>query len=150
MSQNLPKQSLQDFLSLRHPNHFVLVSANKRNIIITYWFLTAPVQAIQDFFWYFFCWLPPRCPAFPYESLQTHCWTYLASLRALQCSFSFWLLDWFPLHASIIVLQKGNYFMSSALSWKSCMYPSGSLCPDEEWRLYVFSMFLVSLLLLSL
>ena len=55
MSQNLPKQSLQDFLSLHHPNHFVLVGANNKNVIITYWFLTAPVQANQDFFWYTDC-----------------------------------------------------------------------------------------------
>ena len=36
MSQNLPKRSLWDFLYLRHPNHFVLASANSRNVIITY------------------------------------------------------------------------------------------------------------------
>ena len=34
MSQNLPKRSLRDFLSLRHPNHFVLADANNRNVII--------------------------------------------------------------------------------------------------------------------
>ena len=34
MSQNLPKGSLRDFLSLRHPNHFVLAGANDRNVII--------------------------------------------------------------------------------------------------------------------
>ena len=34
MSQNLPKLSLRDFLSLRHPNHFVLAGANNRNVII--------------------------------------------------------------------------------------------------------------------
>ena len=28
MSQNLPKRSLRDFLSLRHPNHFVLAGAD--------------------------------------------------------------------------------------------------------------------------
>ena len=49
MSQNLPEQSLWDFLSLRHPNHFVLASANNRNVIITYRFLAAPVQGIQIF-----------------------------------------------------------------------------------------------------
>ena len=107
-------------------------------------------NAVSHFCCQKFCWLPPRCPAFPCGSLQTHCWTYLVSLRALHCSFSFWLLDWFPLRASIMVLQKGNYFMSFALSWESCMYPSGSPCPDEEWSLYVFSIFLVSLLLLCL
>ena len=46
MSQNLPKRSLRDFLSLRHPNHFVLAGANKRNVIITYRFLAAPVHAL--------------------------------------------------------------------------------------------------------
>ena len=45
MSQNLPKGSLRDFLSLRHPNHFVLAGANDRNvIIITYRFLAAPAM----------------------------------------------------------------------------------------------------------
>ena len=44
MSQNLPERSLRDFLSLRHPNHFVLAGANNRNVIITYQFLVAPVQ----------------------------------------------------------------------------------------------------------
>ena len=51
MSQNLPERSLQDFLSLRHPNHFVLVGANNRNVIITYRFPAAPVQANRDFFY---------------------------------------------------------------------------------------------------
>ena len=50
MSQNLPKRSLRDFLSLRHPNHFALASANNRNIIITYRFLAAPFQANRFFF----------------------------------------------------------------------------------------------------
>ena len=50
INTNLPKRSLQDFLSLRHPNHFVLAGANNRNVIITYRFLAAPVQANQDFF----------------------------------------------------------------------------------------------------
>ena len=50
MSQNLPKRSLRNFLSLRHPNHFVLAGANNRNVIITYRFLAAPVQANRDFF----------------------------------------------------------------------------------------------------
>ena len=48
MSQNLPKRSLRDFLSLRHPNHFA--GANNRNVIITYRFLVAPVQENRDFF----------------------------------------------------------------------------------------------------
>ena len=39
------KRSLRDFLSLRHPNHFVLAGAGNRNVIITYRFLAAPVQA---------------------------------------------------------------------------------------------------------
>ena len=54
MSQNLPKRSFRDFLSLRHPNHFVLAGANNRNVIITYRFLAAPVQANRDFS-YFDC-----------------------------------------------------------------------------------------------
>ena len=48
MSQSLPKRSLRDFLSLRHPNHFALAGANDRNVIITYRFLAAPVQANRD------------------------------------------------------------------------------------------------------
>ena len=55
MSQNLPERSLRDFLSLRHPNHFVLAGANNRNVIITYRFLAAPVQANRDFFWHTDC-----------------------------------------------------------------------------------------------
>ena len=55
MSQNLPKQSLRDFLSLHHPNHFVLAGANNRNVIITY--LVAPLRANRDFFWHTDCWL---------------------------------------------------------------------------------------------
>ena len=51
MSQNLPKRSLGDVLSLRHPNHFVLAGANNRNVIITYRFLAAPVQENRDFFY---------------------------------------------------------------------------------------------------
>ena len=50
MSQNVPKQSLRDFLSLRHPNHLVLVGANNRNFVITYQFRAAPVQANRVFF----------------------------------------------------------------------------------------------------
>ena len=52
MSQNLPKQSLQDFLSVRHLNHLVLAGANNRNVIITYLVLAAPVQANRDFSWH--------------------------------------------------------------------------------------------------
>ena len=51
MSQNLPKRSLGDILSLRHPSDFVLAGANNRNVIITYRFLAAPVQANRDFFY---------------------------------------------------------------------------------------------------
>ena len=51
MSQNLPKRSLGDVLSLRHdPNHFVLAGANNGNVSITYRFLGATVQANRDFF----------------------------------------------------------------------------------------------------
>ena len=41
MSQNLPRRSLGDILSLRHSNHFVIAGANNRNVIITYRFLAA-------------------------------------------------------------------------------------------------------------
>ena len=52
MSQNLPIVSgpFGIFCVLRHPNHFVLAGANNRNVIITYRFLAAPVQANRDFF----------------------------------------------------------------------------------------------------
>ena len=54
MSQNLPivSCSFGIFCVLRHPNHFVLVGANNRNVIITYRFLAVPhaVQANRDFF----------------------------------------------------------------------------------------------------
>ena len=46
MSQNRPERSRRDFMSLRHPNHFVLAGAN-----ITYRFLAAPAQANRDFFY---------------------------------------------------------------------------------------------------
>ena len=49
MSQNLPNRSPRDFLSLRHPNHFVLADANNRNVIITYRFLAAPVKQVEIF-----------------------------------------------------------------------------------------------------
>ena len=39
------------FCVLRDPNHFVLAGANNRNVIITYRFLAAPVQADRDFFY---------------------------------------------------------------------------------------------------
>ena len=49
MSQNLPIVSspFGIFCVLRHPNHFVLAGANNRNVIITYRFLAAPVEAEQ-------------------------------------------------------------------------------------------------------
>ena len=56
MSQNLPTVSVPfGILSLCHPNHFVLTGANNINVIITYRFLAAPVQANQDFFWHTDC-----------------------------------------------------------------------------------------------
>ena len=55
MSQNLPERSLRNFLSLRHPNRFVLAGANNRNVSITYRFLAAPVRANRDFFKYTDC-----------------------------------------------------------------------------------------------
>ena len=54
MSQDLPIVSgpFGIFGVLRHPNHFVLAGANNRNVIITYRFLAAPVQANREFFLY--------------------------------------------------------------------------------------------------
>ena len=51
MSQNLPIISgpFGMFCVLRHPNHFVFAGANNRDVIITYRFLAAPVQANRDF-----------------------------------------------------------------------------------------------------
>ena len=51
MSQNLPIISgpFGIFCVLRHPNHFVFAGANNRDVIITYRFLAAPVQANRDF-----------------------------------------------------------------------------------------------------
>ena len=51
MSQNLPIISgpFGIFCVLRHPNHFVFAGANNRDVIITYRFLVAPVQANRDF-----------------------------------------------------------------------------------------------------
>ena len=53
MSQNLPIVSgpFGIFCVLRHPNHFVLVGANNRNVIVTYRFLAAPFQVNRDFFY---------------------------------------------------------------------------------------------------
>ena len=52
-AQNLPIVSgpFGIFCVLRHPNHFVLAGANNRNVIITYRFLAAPVQANREFFY---------------------------------------------------------------------------------------------------
>ena len=65
MSQNLPKRSLWDFLSLGQPNHFVLAGANNRNVIISYRFLAAPVQANRDFLTVYF-----NCKYFPYYTRE--------------------------------------------------------------------------------
>ena len=53
MSQNLPivNGPFGIFCVLSHPNHFVLAGANNRNVIITYRFLAARVQANRDFFY---------------------------------------------------------------------------------------------------
>ena len=53
LSQNLPIVSgpFVIFCALRHPNHFVIAGANNRNVIITYRFLAAPIQANRDFFY---------------------------------------------------------------------------------------------------
>ena len=53
MSQNLPNVSgpFGILCVLHHPNHFVLAGENNRNVIITYQFLAAPVQANRDFFY---------------------------------------------------------------------------------------------------
>ena len=53
MSQNVPIVSSPSgiFCVLRHPNHFVLAGSNNRNVIMTYPFLAAPVEANGDFFY---------------------------------------------------------------------------------------------------
>ena len=50
-AQNLPIVSgpLGIFCVLRHPNHFLPAGGNNRNVIITYRFFAAPVQANRDF-----------------------------------------------------------------------------------------------------
>ena len=50
LSQNLPVIGgpFGIFCVLRHPNHFVFAGANNRNVIITYRFIAAPVQANRD------------------------------------------------------------------------------------------------------
>ena len=42
VSQNQPKQSIWAFSVLHHPNHFMLVGMNNKNIIITQQFHAAP------------------------------------------------------------------------------------------------------------
>ena len=54
MSQNIPKRSLREIL------FYVTLSisqagANNRNVVITYRFLAALVQANRDFFWHTDC-----------------------------------------------------------------------------------------------
>ena len=89
MSQNLTQGSFRDFLSLRHPNHFVLADANNTNVIITYRFLAAPVQANSSFFSgiltvYF------NCKYFPYYTREL-----------LECLLGFRLLGEIPAGAII-------------------------------------------------
>ena len=56
MSQSLSKCMVTSrFSVLRYPNHILLAGMKNRNIIITPRFHAAPVQAIQDFFWYTDC-----------------------------------------------------------------------------------------------
>ena len=68
MSQNLPivSCSFGIFCVLRHPNHFVLAGANNRNVIITYRFLAAPVQANRDFIYIDCMTVYFNCKYFPY------------------------------------------------------------------------------------
>ena len=70
MSQNLPKRkrSLGDVLSLLNPNHFALAGANNRNVIITYRFLAAPVQANRDFFYIDCVTVYFNCKYFPLDT----------------------------------------------------------------------------------
>ena len=70
MSQNLPKRSLQDFQSLRHPNHFVLAGANNRIVMITYRFVAAPVQANRDFFYIDCMTVYFNCKYFPWYTRE--------------------------------------------------------------------------------
>ena len=81
MSQNLPKRSPGDVLSLRHPNHFVLEGANNRNVIITYRFLAAPVQANRDFFYIDGMTVYFNCKYFPNNERVT---------RVPRWDFAFW------------------------------------------------------------
>ena len=50
---------------LRHPNHLLLAGGNNRNIIITYRFLAAPVQANRDFFFWHILIVYFSCKYFP-------------------------------------------------------------------------------------
>ena len=66
MSQNLPIVSGPfGIFVLRHPNHFVLAGVNNRNVIITYQFLAAPVQANRDIFYIDFMTVYFNCKYFP-------------------------------------------------------------------------------------
>ena len=72
MSQNLPIVSgpFGIFCVLRHPNHFVLAGANNRNVIITYRFLAAPVQANREFFNIDCMTVYLKCKYFPYYTRE--------------------------------------------------------------------------------
>ena len=72
MSQNLPivSCSFGIFCVLRHPNHFVLAGANNRNVIITYRFLAAPVQANRDFFYIDCMTVYFNCEYFPQDTRE--------------------------------------------------------------------------------
>ena len=66
MSQNLPKRSLWDFLSLCHPNHFILAGTNNRNLIMTYttnssWPLLKQIKIFSSILTVYF-----NCTYFPY------------------------------------------------------------------------------------
>ena len=67
MSQNLPivSCSFEILCVLRYPNHLVLAGANNRNVIITYRFLAAPVQANRDFFYIDYMTVYFNCKYFP-------------------------------------------------------------------------------------
>ena len=106
MSQNLPKRSLGGVLSLRHPNHIVLVGANNRNVIITYRFLPAPVQVNWDFFYtgidrgmtvYL------NCKYFPYYTCEL-----------LECLLEIWPSGWTPCGGNSGAIR--NVFSNKATS----------------------------------
>ena len=83
MSQNLPKRSLGDVLSLRHPNHFVFAGANNKNVIITYRFLAAPVQANQDFFYIDSMTVYFNCKYFPVTRVPPRDFAFCGGNKAL-------------------------------------------------------------------